>query len=70
MHMGEWIKQWKYARYHNGIRVFCLFNEEAICENVPLMKVNMNNIIYNVVNLKFSLDYLHVCITTKKKQID
>lgn len=35
--------------------IFCLFNKKSICENVFLMKVNMNCSTKLVVNLKLSL---------------
>lgn len=41
--------------YSNDIMIFCLFNKKSICENVFLMKVNMNCSTKLVVNLKLSL---------------
>lgn len=35
--------------------IFCLFNKKSICEDVFLMKVNMNCSTKLVVNLKLSL---------------
>ena len=42
-----------YITYKN----FLPINEEGICEKIPLMEINMNNGINNVVNIKIFLKF-------------
>ena len=39
----------------NGIKVFLSLIEKVICENVPLVRVNMNNGTNSVINVKIPL---------------
>ena len=43
MHMSEWIKQWKYARYHHSVNHMATAPLDLITRRDILYQLNLNN---------------------------